>query len=263
MSFGEKLFKLRKEKGYSQEALAERLNTTRQAISKWENNQGYPETEKLIIISDAFEVSIDYLLKDSIERENNQEDGYFVSKEMAENYLLQNRKISNRIAIGSGLLILAFIPYLLLAANPVVYTLILIFLAAFGIVTIISTTSLEDVEHKNFKKEKLMIEGKYLDELTLRYKQKIRKYSPIIVIGFFLLISGVAPFFFEKKNITVANLESYYPIFVVMTAIGTVLLILTLTVLDAYKLIVNNKEYTNRFGFKIRKKFQKRFDDFQ
>ena len=45
MTFGERLFKLRKEKGLSQESLAEQLNTTRQAISKWENNQGYPETD--------------------------------------------------------------------------------------------------------------------------------------------------------------------------------------------------------------------------
>ena len=63
MTFGEKLYKLRKEKGLSQEALAEQVNTTRQAISKWENNQGFPETEKLMIISNIFEVSIDYLLK--------------------------------------------------------------------------------------------------------------------------------------------------------------------------------------------------------
>lgn len=45
MSLGEKIFKLRKEKGISQEALAEQIGTTRQAISKWENNQGFPETE--------------------------------------------------------------------------------------------------------------------------------------------------------------------------------------------------------------------------
>ena len=48
MYFGEKLFKLRKEKGLSQEALADQLGTTRQAVSKWENNQGYPETEKIL-----------------------------------------------------------------------------------------------------------------------------------------------------------------------------------------------------------------------
>lgn len=61
MTFGEKLFKLRKERGLSQEALAEQANTTRQAISKWENNQGFPETEKLMLLSNIFEVSIDYL----------------------------------------------------------------------------------------------------------------------------------------------------------------------------------------------------------
>ena len=41
MSLGEKIFKLRKEKGISQEALAEQIGTTRQAISKWENNKGF------------------------------------------------------------------------------------------------------------------------------------------------------------------------------------------------------------------------------
>ena len=46
MTFGEKMYKLRKAQGLSQEALAEKLNTSRQAVSKWENNNGYPETEK-------------------------------------------------------------------------------------------------------------------------------------------------------------------------------------------------------------------------
>ena len=57
MNLGEKILKLRKEKGLSQEALAEQLGTTRQAVSKWENNQGYPETEKLLQLSNVFEVS--------------------------------------------------------------------------------------------------------------------------------------------------------------------------------------------------------------
>ena len=56
MNLGEKIYKLRKEKGLSQEALAEFVGTTRQAISKWENNQGYPETEKLLLLSNVFEV---------------------------------------------------------------------------------------------------------------------------------------------------------------------------------------------------------------
>lgn len=65
MNLGEKIFKLRKEKGLSQEALAEQIGTTRQAVSKWENNQGFPETEKLLQLSNIFEVSTDFLLKDA------------------------------------------------------------------------------------------------------------------------------------------------------------------------------------------------------
>lgn len=53
MTFGEKLYQLRKTRGYSQEALAEKLHTSRQAVSKWENNNGYPETEKIILIAAA------------------------------------------------------------------------------------------------------------------------------------------------------------------------------------------------------------------
>lgn len=56
MTFGEKLFQLRKVRGLSQEELAGKLNTSRQAISKWENNNGYPETEKIIMISKIFQV---------------------------------------------------------------------------------------------------------------------------------------------------------------------------------------------------------------
>ena len=60
----EKLYKLRKNSGLSQEQLAEQLNVSRQAISKWESGTAVPESEKLIGISNYFGVSVDYLLKD-------------------------------------------------------------------------------------------------------------------------------------------------------------------------------------------------------
>lgn len=65
MQFNEKLQKLRKDKGISQEELAEMLGVSRQAISKWESGQTYPETDKLITISEIFGVTVDSLLKDS------------------------------------------------------------------------------------------------------------------------------------------------------------------------------------------------------
>ena len=64
MKFYEKLQKLRKEKGLSQEALAEMLGVSRQAISKWESGQTYPETDKLIALSEIFGVTLDSLIKE-------------------------------------------------------------------------------------------------------------------------------------------------------------------------------------------------------
>ena len=62
MTFGEKLQKLRARAGMSQDALAERLNVSRQAVSRWERGETVPETETLLAISKLFGVSINTLL---------------------------------------------------------------------------------------------------------------------------------------------------------------------------------------------------------
>lgn len=66
MTLSEKLYKLRKDKGLSQEQLADGLGVSRQAISKWESGQSTPESEKLVLISNYFDISLDYLMKDDI-----------------------------------------------------------------------------------------------------------------------------------------------------------------------------------------------------
>ena len=64
MRFHEKLQELRKGKGLSQEALAGILDVSRQAVSKWESGQTYPETDKLIGLAKLFDVTLDSLLQD-------------------------------------------------------------------------------------------------------------------------------------------------------------------------------------------------------
>ena len=69
MTFGEKLQKLRSREGLSQDALAELLDVSRQAVSKWERNEAMPEAEKIVRISRRFGVTTDYLLmEDAPER---------------------------------------------------------------------------------------------------------------------------------------------------------------------------------------------------
>ena len=62
MKLADKLFELRKEKGWSQEKLAEQINVSRQSISKWESGQALPELEKIVELSKVFQVTTDYLL---------------------------------------------------------------------------------------------------------------------------------------------------------------------------------------------------------
>ena len=69
MSFGENLANLRKQKGWSQDDLANNLNLSRQAISKWENNQSKPDVDNVQKISKAFGIKIDDLLDNDIPKE--------------------------------------------------------------------------------------------------------------------------------------------------------------------------------------------------
>ena len=64
MIFADKLITLRKKAGWSQEELAEKLNVTRQSVSKWEGAQSVPDIDKILQLSCLFGVTTDYLLKD-------------------------------------------------------------------------------------------------------------------------------------------------------------------------------------------------------
>ena len=62
MNFADKLKQIRKDRKLSQEELAELLDVSRQAVSKWEQGVGYPEVEKLLLLSDKLNISLDTLM---------------------------------------------------------------------------------------------------------------------------------------------------------------------------------------------------------
>ena len=80
MKFCDKLISLRREKGYSQEQLAMMLGVSRQSVSKWEAGASMPELSKILQLSELFHVSTDYLLKDSIEE---QQESYSASTDLS------------------------------------------------------------------------------------------------------------------------------------------------------------------------------------
>lgn len=118
MTFGEKTQQLRKEKGLSQEALSEKLGVTRQTISKWELDQSTPELEYIAALSDIFEVSTDYLIKEGQQKEHKTE------TEKVKNPPIRDKKLAKSIPwylLGMFLLILGGASVLVLSALSAIY----------------------------------------------------------------------------------------------------------------------------------------------
>lgn len=122
MILGEKIAQLRRKNGWSQEELADKMEVSRQAVSKWESNQTTPDLERILRLSSLFGVTIDYLLKDDaapeIPRAEAEEDPQIrlISLADAADYLTLRERASVQIASGTFLCILAFMPLLLLGA---------------------------------------------------------------------------------------------------------------------------------------------------
>ncbi len=172
MNFGKKLFKLRKEKGMSQENLAEQIGTTRQAISKWENNQGFPEVEKLLQLSNVFEVSVDYLLKDDKTINCSNEKGYYVSKELAKGYIANEKKISFLISLSFMFLAFTGIPYIIFPNDESITHLGMAICVVLGIGLMVFGMFAENEQYKILKQEPLLFDYEYLKTLRKEYDLK-------------------------------------------------------------------------------------------
>lgn len=96
MSFNENLQSLRKSRSISQEQLAEKLDVSRQAISKWESGTGYPEMDKLLKICEIFECSLDVLMKGKISEDTTLE---------KKNYDAFFNKFSKGMSIAVGIIL--------------------------------------------------------------------------------------------------------------------------------------------------------------
>ena len=120
MILADKIIRLRKKNGWSQEELANKMSVSRQAVSKWEGAQTIPDLEKILQLSTLFGVTTDYLLKDEIEDEELTDDTSSdttvkrISIEEANAYIAQRQKASWRIALATFLCILSPITLIVL-----------------------------------------------------------------------------------------------------------------------------------------------------
>lgn len=119
MILGEKIMELRKKNGWSQEDLAGKLKVSRQSVSKWESAMSVPELDKVLQLSEIFEVSTDYLLKDDKEEDyvpGNPEAAAMrkVTMEEAQEFIRVRKEASLRIPAGVAACILSPVPLFLL-----------------------------------------------------------------------------------------------------------------------------------------------------
>ena len=217
MILADKITELRKKNGWSQEELAEKLDVSRQSISKWESAQSTPDMNRILKMSEIFGVSTDYLLKDSIEslpgepilpiQEIAEGSARPVSMEESVSFLAYKGVASGRISIGVMMCILS--PVLLIVLSslqeegiiPLPETavtgigLIVLLMLVGGAVALFITTGLVGQRFEYLEKEEIDTEYGVDGMVRERQERYRHTYSMQLVTGIVLCVVSAIPLF--------------------------------------------------------------------
>ena len=219
MILAEKVQALRKKNNWSQEELAEKLNISRQSVSKWESGASLPDIDKIIAMSGLFGVSTDYLLKEELEQEqpSETEDVYegrkekSVSLEEANGFVGLVRKLAVRIALAAGLCVLSPIPLIVLSGLAEYGSqeghraaalgedmagglgmVILLVLVAIGVAVLV-LSDMQTEKYRYLEKENLSLQYGVEGIIRKRKEDFAGRYRFCIVTGVTLCIIGAVP----------------------------------------------------------------------
>ncbi len=253
MNFNNNIQNLRKRENMSQEELAEKLNVSRQAISKWESGDCYPETEKLLTICSLFNCSLDELFNGNILIEN-------TTTEKAE-YESINKKLSIGVS-GSIFLILVGVTILLtmlsLSPNKELqekYAIIGVVILMIFVLIALPILIIVGIGQNNFKEKNKTLPEFYTQEEIEKFNKKFAKG---IALGVSFILLGVIVLL-AIYGLEIYSSESIMPVSFLMSfiAIGVPILIYFGIEKDKYDIKkynrINGKEYerTNELMGKI------------
>lgn len=241
MTFGEKLKALRKERGYSQEEFAQHMDVSRQAVSKWESDRGTPETDKLLQISTIFGVTLDYLLKSEHSEDGQQNNGYYVSREMIDGFLSYKRQGAKRITIGVCLIILSNLFVSLFDFNQ-------IGTALYFIITILGIAILiwnffQPKRYDEMGKKQLLFDDVTIKEFREKYEKNRKRYGLMIIAGVALLIISPMALMYDIDRLDFSIISAFTW---VSSAASASLFILAGLALHAENVIAKNTEYMSK-----------------
>lgn len=136
MNLGERLFELRKAKNLTQDDMAEKLNVTRQTVSKWETNQSTPDFDKIIPLCELFEIGVEELLTGKKTEEKQEKEGGKVLTRQ------EVKERSAKIVSGSVFIYIAAVAFVAIAVgvqhtNPIIASAIFLLLIGWATARII------------------------------------------------------------------------------------------------------------------------------
>ena len=251
MIFADKLIRLRKQAGLSQEDLANELNISRQSVSKWEQAQSIPDLDKIIQLSTFFNVSTDYLIKDEIENGEDIKLQEFsnirkISMAEAREFLDLKKKYAPLVSLGVSSFITSPVILLILSslAAGLGVSMILIFVAL-GIAILIYSDSKQN--HFNYL-EKEQFETEYgVKGLCRQLKENYRStYTKNIVLGISLCILSVVPLLitaiFTQDSVIYLTLSVC--LILIMVSIGVNIIVRTAIISDSYKTLLQIEDFS-------------------
>lgn len=223
MIFADKIIRLRKRNGWSQEELANKMEVSRQAVSKWEAAQTIPDIGKILKLASLFGVTTDYLLKDELEDEeytgdDSEKTVKKVTLEQAGKYLEERKRASVKIASATFLCIISPIALLILIVlsdsktitlsedAAVVTGLAVLLVLVASAVAVFITTGAQNAPFTFLEKEDFDVEYGVRGMVRERREKYRNEYTRCNVIGAVLcVLSPVSLFFgaFGKKDVLV------------------------------------------------------------
>lgn len=178
MQFGENMQFLRKQKGMTQEELAEQMAVSRQTVSKWESDQSFPETEKLIALCDLFGCSMDVLLRGNV-RESFLED--------TDGYDKHCNQFTNRICGGVACVLFGL--FALLFSYGIYWSETVSVLLFFALLVIaVAVFIIAGLSHGDFVKAHPKVQPFYTEEKIAAFN---RRFPLFIVLPTVLILLGV------------------------------------------------------------------------
>ena len=267
MILADKITELRKKNGWSQEELAEKLDVSRQSISKWESAQSIPDMNRILKMSEVFGVSTDLLLKDDMEITDDRESidtvetygkALAVSMEEAGEFLSFRSRSSGRIATGVLLCILS--PVLLIVLSGLqaggiisisemtacAIGLIVMLLMVGIAVAIFVIYSLQGQRYEYLEKE--MIDTEYgVDGMVKDRREKYRQpYSIQLVIGIVMCVMSAIPLFLAMLVFGESEAASSISVgaILVLVAVGVFLIVRCSIVWGSFQILLQEGDYT-------------------